>query len=90
MAIPRTEAETARLLRREIWADAKDIRQMVSAVQNACVELSECGDLVIAGKCDSVERPFELIRACTLVCQLAGGLADHLLADHAWNEDHGI
>jgi hypothetical protein len=62
---------------------------MVSAVQTACVELSECGDLVIAGKCDAIERPFELIRACTLVCQLAGGLADHLLEGDAWDEEHG-
>jgi hypothetical protein len=72
---------------RETHASAKDIRTMVDAVHNACVELRECGDLILARQHDDIEFPFELMAACSYVSQLASGLAAHLLHEIADEEE---
>ena len=82
-----SKEDTKRLLRRQVYASKKDVRIMTDAIHNACVEISECGDLVIAGQGDELEYPFELLRACSRVCELAGHLADHILGQYEWEEE---
>jgi len=82
-----SKEDTERLMRRQVYASKKDVRIMTDAIHNACVEISECGDLIIAGQCDELEYPFELLRACSRVCEVAGHLADHLLGQYEWEEE---
>ena len=82
-----SKEDTERLLRRQVYASNKDVRIMTDAIHNACVEIGECGDLIIAGKCDELEHPFELIRACSYICELAGHLGSELLARYEWEEE---